>query len=641
MRKVTFFTCILALLMLTPFQKASAEYTVLNGSKHSVWLIVSTWMESEEDIPAGYRTMGYYEIKPGTFFSIDRGNSDYYYIRMYKSVNGNRKLIKPSNSETRSSYTFWVRPKKRFMVVEKAKGKSLYSPGGLENLVQIGGFYRYQNGGTFNINGENLEAAKLKKTNSELTKKERDLAEINQQLISLNLPVTQLKPARYKVLNGSTKKVSLIVSTWMEATGDMPAGYRTMGYYNIDPGDFFTIGWGSSDDYYIRMHSWVNGNEKLIKPSNSETRSSYTFWVEPKKAFTVVEKNKGEHLYNPDRLGNLTRTGGFYKYPSGGTFSITGDNIELAKKQFQLAEINREFSVRKIELAAIRNRQPREFEPQKVHALLVLLGNDGNIRSSVKHNESHMKNLLKQVSQYADVHLTVMTSEDEVTGKVTTMKLSAGYTTDFETLQQPLIRGSQVNDWLNNLDVGQHDTILIYYNGHGMMQSINDRHILNFDQQTGDKVFRSTLRRLLEQKPGRLKMLITDTCSNRTGTPEFVAKSVNFARVRQRSTSYIKNLFLQHKGTLDITAAEPGHYAWGSTDIGGYFTVALMQSFTTESDTNQDRFLTWEEVFKNTKWKTDELFEQTVFESNDKLMMRKVGQETQKPFGRSFPARVD
>ena len=75
----------------------------------------------------------------------------------------------------------------------------------------------------------------------------------------------------------------------------MPAGYRTIGYYNIDPGDFFTIGWGSSNDYYIRMHSWINGNRKLIEPSNSETRNSYTFWVEPKKAFTVVEKNKGEY----------------------------------------------------------------------------------------------------------------------------------------------------------------------------------------------------------------------------------------------------------------------------------------------------------------------------------------------------------
>lgn len=640
MRTVTFLTCILTLLMLTSLEKASAEYTVLNGSTYDVYLIISTWMESTEDIPTGYRTQGYYKIDPGDFFTIGWG-SDAYYIRMYKSINGNRKLIKPSDYETRGAYKFWVRPKKRFMVVEKAKGKSLYSPGGLENLVQTGGFYRYQNVGTFRVNGENLEAAKLKKTESQLAEKERDLAKINQQLIRLNLPVTQLRPARYKVLNGSAEKVSLIVSTWMEATSDIPAtGYHTNGYYTIDPGDFFTINWGRSDYYYIRMHSWVNGNRKLIKPSKSKTRKSYTFWVEPKKAFAVVEKDKGEYLYNPDRLGNLTRTAGFYKYPSGGTFNITGDNIELAKKQFQLAEINRELSVREIELA-IANRQLREFEPQKVHALLVLLGNDGNIRLSVKQNESYMKNLLKQVSQYADVHLTMMTSEDEVTGKVTTMKLSAGYTTDIESLQQGLIRGDQVNDWLNNLDAGQHDTILIYYNGHGMMQGINDRHILSFDQQTGDKIFRSTLRALLEQKRGRLKMLVTDTCSNRAGTPEFVAKSVNFASVRQRSTAYIKNLFLQHKGILDITAVEPGHYAWGSTDIGGYFTVALMQSFITESDTNQDQFLTWKEVFENTKWRTDELFKQTVFQIKDKLMMRKVGQETQKPFGHSFPARAD
>ena len=424
----------------------------------------------------------------------------------------------------------------------------------------------------------------------------------------------------------------------MKSTGDIPAGFRTEGYYKIDPGDFFTIGWGSSD-YYIRMYKSVYGTRKLIKPSDSATRGTYAFWVEPKKPFTVVEKANEELLYSSGGMENLTQTGGFYKYPSGGTFNIRGPHLELAEKAFKLAEIDRKLRVREYELAK-RIGQFGEIGPQEVHVLLILLGNDNNIRASVDQNKSHMQDLLRQVSQDANVHLTVMTSEDEVTGKVTTMKLSAGNTRDIKSVPQGLIKGHQVSDWLNNLHVGKYDTILIYYNGHGEIRGSDDKHLLNFDQQTGDEILRAVLHKQLERKPGRLKMLITDTCSNRAGTPELVAKSVNFASIRQRSTVYTKNLFLQHEGILDITAAKPGHYAWGSTDIGGYFTVSLLQSFTAESDMNRDRFLTWREVFKAAQQRTDNFFKQTNFQSTDKVMMNRIGQKTQKPVGHSFPSRV-
>lgn len=452
-------------------------------------------------------------------------------------------------------------------------------------------------------------------------------------LTLLMLTSLQKASAEYTVLNGSRVKVYLIVSTWMGQDGNIPAGYRTMGYYTIDPGDFRTIDWGSSD-YYIRMHSAAG----LIQPSDFETRGHYDFWVEPKNAFTIVETADGKILYGAEGMKNLDLTSGFYKYPKDFILSITGNNVELSKKKFKLSEINRELTVKTITL--LLNDQPPEDRHQEVHALLILLGNDKKIRSSVEQNESHMKELLRQVSQHAKVHLTVMSSEDELTGKVTTMQLSAGHISDIKSVSQGLIRGHQVGNWLNNLPSGQHDTIFIYYNGHGMMQGIN-RHILSFDQHTGDEVLRSRLRKQLEQKSGRLKMLITDTCSNRVRTPEFVAKGVNFASVRQRSTDYIKHLFLQHEGILDITAAKPGHYAWGSTDIGGYFTVGILQSFTTESDTNRDRFLTWKEVFEKAESRTDELFKQTDFQLTDKLMMRKVSQETQQPVGHSFPVRAD
>ena len=71
-----------------------------------------------------------------------------------------------------------------------------------------------------------------------------------------------------------------------------------------------------------------------------------------------------------------------------------------------------------------------------------------------------------------------MTSDDELTGKVTTMELLSGHTTVTSNRYQGLIREHQVNNWLNNLHSGQHDTILIYYNGHGEMRGSDDTHVL-------------------------------------------------------------------------------------------------------------------------------------------------------------------
>ena len=276
-------------------------------------------------------------------------------------------------------------------------------------------------------------------------------------------------------------------------------------------------------------------------------------------------------------------------------------------------------------------------DAQKVHALLIILGNDGDIRASVEKNESSMQTLLKQVSENCEVHMTIMKSERETIGKITRMTLSNARSANTTEEKQGIISAKQVVQWIQDLRSGREDTILIYYSGHGNIDTVGT-HILNFDPEvTNDFVARNGLRDRLKQKRGRLKMLITDTCSNRVQTSPPIARV--YAKVQSRERRYTKNLFLEHSGFLDITAASKGQYAWGNDEIGGYFTVSLIGSFTAEADKDEDGFLSWQEVFDVTRSKTQTFFSQTTFRSHNQRKIRTIGQKTQTPVSHQLPRK--
>ena len=272
---------------------------------------------------------------------------------------------------------------------------------------------------------------------------------------------------------------------------------------------------------------------------------------------------------------------------------------------------------------------------KEVHALLIILGNDVNIRKSVEKSEGRIKEVMRLVSHHCDVHLTLMKSEDELLGSITQMTLIQGEPHGIISNKQGIIRGTDVKDWLHRLHPSQEDTVFIYYNGHGSMRSFDSEHVLNFDQSK-DAVPRAKLREWLEQKPANLKMFITDTCSNyaETSGPDL---SVSFSEDFPKNRLYTEDLFLQHVGTLDITAAAPGQFVFGSNSVGGYFTAALVESFTAEADgilsskEVADGFLSWDEVLAQCKLRTANLFNDTNLSSE---------QTAQTPRIHSLPSRI-
>ena len=153
---------------------------------------------------------------------------------------------------------------------------------------------------------------------------------------------TQLATADYLISNGSaTEDAWVIYSTWREASGGWPAGWRTQGWYRVEPGGFRNL-WipENSTWVYIRVER-SDGRE--IKPPDHDTRKSALFWIHPSERFTAVMKSNGDFLQSNWPKWNLNRAE-LYRYPNGGRHTIndgSGQNLpELFGQQIYDQAIN-------------------------------------------------------------------------------------------------------------------------------------------------------------------------------------------------------------------------------------------------------------------------------------------------------------
>ena len=282
-------------------------------------------------------------------------------------------------------------------------------------------------------------------------------------------------------------------------------------------------------------------------------------------------------------------------------------------------------------------------DAQEVHVLLILLGNDRIIRESVEKNEEKMVNMLKQLSRHCNVHLTLMHSKSAHEGILSQKIFVKGRSEKSTTKEQDIIQARQVEQWLENLKPKSEDTVFIYYSGHGEMGAF-DTHYLLFDPGlSADTLDREKLSQKLNRKRARLRMLITDTCSNLSQdlSDDTFAKFAIVARAKSRP--YIQDLFLEHEGFLDITAASPGQFAIGNSDLGGHFTSALLsQGFTVAADVDGDGddFLSWTEAFDKTLEETKILYDEATFDDRLQVDLDTNRQDTQEPYKHSLPVRI-
>ncbi|ODT98664.1 MAG: hypothetical protein ABS79_05505 [Planctomycetes bacterium SCN 63-9] len=131
------------------------------------------------------------------------------------------------------------------------------------------------------------------------------------------------------------------------------------------------------------------------------------------------------------------------------------------------------------------------------------------------------------------------------------------------------------------------DTVLVYYLGHGAYDPNapeDDPTRGHFFQIPSGDLSRASLRQTINARPGRLKILISDTC-NVPGQPRFRLSPVAEARVAQiRGLTPTEKLLFHFRGTLDIGASSRGESSWFSLPYGGWFTWNLLQLLPDQSD---------------------------------------------------------
>ena len=140
-------------------------------------------------------------------------------------------------------------------------------------------------------------------------------------LITL-LTATQFAAADYTITNGSaTDPAWVTYSVWKPASGIWPEGWRTRGWYKIDPGATRNLPvLQQNTSVYIR----IVGHSGEMKPADHATRRKYSFWIHPTKAFTVVETDEGDFLKSDHNKWSL-ETADLYEYRNGGSHTITAE----------------------------------------------------------------------------------------------------------------------------------------------------------------------------------------------------------------------------------------------------------------------------------------------------------------------------
>lgn len=166
---------------------------------------------------------------------------------------------------------------------------------------------------------------------------------------------------------------------------------------------------------------------------------------------------------------------------------------------------------------------------------------------------------------------------------------------------EQLVERQNILNKIDKLPIAQDDLVLFYYTGHGCRseQKSTPWPYLFFAGKHQYMALDEVLDHLKNKNP-KFALVIADCCNNYN--EDLPSPSVfRFHSLAQKHISQsVKGLFLNSKGYLVITGAEPGGYSWAS-DQGGILTSAFLDSL---SPTEFYPSKTWHDLMREVKQKT-------------------------------------
>jgi hypothetical protein len=180
-------------------------------------------------------------------------------------------------------------------------------------------------------------------------------------------------------------------------------------------------------------------------------------------------------------------------------------------------------------------------------------------------------------------------------------------------LKLRVLRGGQVGpeailDHFRSVPSGPNDVLLLYYSGHGA--TVEGRgHVLTTSH---GNLARSTLRSVMESRRPRLTVLLTDCCATVLRLRNLPMAPGAAPPAPPQLSPLMRCLFLQHRGTVDVTSSSFGESSWSTVQTGGFFTRALTGVLGTgvlaPLDGDNDGFVTWTEIFDDVRSQTQSLY---------------------------------
>ncbi|EIJ44318.1 Caspase domain-containing protein [Beggiatoa alba B18LD] len=159
---------------------------------------------------------------------------------------------------------------------------------------------------------------------------------------------------------------------------------------------------------------------------------------------------------------------------------------------------------------------------------------------------------------------------------------------------------SRIKETIDKTTVAADDVILFYFSGHGGMEQ-GKTFLYTSDSANLD---RQSLEKAVAAKNARLKIILTDACSNSIDGVVAMRSMANKRNAAKGQFDEVyRDLFLKHEGLLHLSASSEGEYAWSDNQLGGYFTYYFINEGLMKKPASS-----WEKVFTESRDKTLQMY---------------------------------